>query len=50
MPTKRMFDLVIIASLLLHPAVGLVRLEVRRHARESDGVLGKVGRALTVGL
>ena len=50
MPTKRAFDLVVIVTLLMHPAVGLVKLESRRLARESNGGLGNVGRALTVGL
>ena len=50
MPTKRIFDLVVITSLLMHPAVGLARLEARRLARENEGVSGKVGRALAVGL
>lgn len=50
MPTKRVFDLVVLTSLLLHPVVGLVRLESRRLARENVSGLGLLGRALTVGL
>lgn len=50
MPTKRIFDVVILTSLLLQPAVGLLKLEMRRHARESEGTLGNMGRALVVAL
>jgi hypothetical protein len=49
-PTKRIFDLMVISVLLMHPAIGLVRLESRRLARENDGALGSLGRALAVGL
>jgi hypothetical protein len=49
MPTKRIFDLVVITALLLHPAVGVVRLSMRRHAAENQGTaLGTVGSAVAV--
>jgi len=50
MPTKRIFDLVIITSLLLHPAVGLLKMSARRQAREGEGVMATVGEALVVAL
>ena len=50
MPTKRIFDLIVLVTLFMHPAVGLARLEVRRLANENDGALGNVGSALAVGL
>lgn len=50
MPTKRIFDLVVITGLLLHPAVGLLKMSSRRWARENAGVSGKVGQALVVAL
>jgi len=48
MPTKRIFDLVVISSLLLTPAIGLVRMSMRRHSRESEGLMGRVGDAMVV--
>jgi len=50
MPTKRVFDLVLITTLLLHPAIGLVRMSSRRWAREEDGMKSKLGQALVVSL
>ena len=50
MPTKRIFDLVVLTTLLLHPAVGLVRISSRRWSRDSDGVMGVVGDAVQVAL
>lgn len=50
MPTKRIFDLVIITGLLLHPAVGLVRMASRRWISESDATMGTVGAAALVAL
>jgi len=49
MPTKRIFDLVVLSSLLLHPAVGLVKMSARRWASES-GAKSVLGDALVVGL
>jgi len=50
MPTKRIFDLVVITSILLHPAVGLVRMKARRDSRESSGYMNALGNALVVAL
>ena len=50
MPTKRIFDLVVLTTLLLHPAVGLLRVSARRWSQDSDGVLGTVGSAVEVAL
>ena len=50
MPTKRILDLVIITSLLLHPAVGLLKMSARRQAREGQGTMAMVGEALVVAL
>ena len=50
MPTKRIFDLVVLTTLLLHPAVGLVRINARRWSRESTGPMGTVGDAVQVAL
>ena len=47
-PTKKVFDLVLITSLLLHPALGLVKMSSRRWLRESQGALSTVGDAVTV--
>jgi hypothetical protein len=49
-PTKRTFDLVVIASLLIQPALGIVRMAARRWVRESDGIMGTAGGAVKVGL
>jgi len=50
MPTKRIFDLVVLTTLLLHPAIGLVRVRSRAWSKESDGVLGTIGSAVQVAL
>ena len=51
MPTKKTFDLVIITALLLHPAVGLVRLAARRWIIEDVvGPLSTIGAAVEVAL
>jgi len=50
MPTKRIFDLVVLSSLLLHPAVGLLRMSARRWSRETSGSMSVLGDALVVGL
>jgi len=50
MPTKRLFDFVVLTSLLLHPAVGLVKMSARRWSRESNGAVSTLGTALAVGL
>jgi len=50
MPTKRIFDLVVLSSLLLHPAVGLLKMSARRWSRESSGMVQNLGDALVVGL
>lgn len=48
MPTKRLFDFVVITSILLHPAVGMIKLSARRWAREGTGVTATVGSTLGV--
>jgi hypothetical protein len=51
MPSKKTFDLIIITSLLLHPAVGLLKMSARRWARESNNpTASTIGDALTIGL
>lgn len=50
MPTKRTFDLVVLASLLLHPAVGLLKMSMRRQAREGNGAMQTLGSAMVVAL
>ena len=50
MPTKRIFDLVVLTTLLLHPAIGLVRINARRWSQESDGAMGTLGDAGQVSL
>jgi len=47
-PTKKVFDLVLITSLLLHPALGLIKMSSARWSRENDGALGTVGDAVAV--
>lgn len=49
-PNKKVFDLVLIVSLLLHPAVGLIKMSARRWSRENSGALGVVGDAVQVAL
>lgn len=50
MPSKKTFDLVVITALLLHPAVGLLRLASRRWEAETSGPLSTVGAAVRVAL
>ena len=51
MPSKKTFDLIIITSLLLHPAVGLLKMSARRWSRESTNKMAStLGDALTIGL
>ena len=51
MPTKRIFDVVVITVLLLHPAVGLLRMSGRRWNQEKpDTPLGVIGGAVEVAL
>ena len=50
MPTKRIFDLIVLSSLLLHPAVGLLKMSARRWSIESSGAMQNFGTALVVGL
>jgi len=50
MPTKRIFDLIVLSSLLLHPAVGLLTMSARRWSLEGNGALGNLGTAVVVGL
>lgn len=47
-PSKKVFDLVLITSLLLHPALGLVKMSSRRWSRESDGAASTIGDAVAV--
>ena len=47
---KRIFDAIVITSLLLHPAVGLVRIASRRWVAEKSGPLATVGNAVQVAL
>ena len=50
MPSKRIFDLVVITSLLLHPALGLVRMASRRWTTQNTGSVATIGEALVVAL
>lgn len=50
MPNKKTFDLVLITALLLHPAIGLVRMSARRWSREGNGALAKTGDTIQIGL
>lgn len=50
MPTKRVFDLVVLTSLLLHPAVGLIKMSARRWSAQGTGAAATIGDALVVGL
>jgi len=51
MPSKKTFDLIIITSLLLHPAVGLLKMSARRWSRESTNTAAStLGEAITIGL
>jgi hypothetical protein len=48
MPTKRIFDLVVLSSILVYPAIGLVKMAMRRHAAENEGYLGNLGASVAV--
>jgi len=50
MVSKKGFDLIVITALLLHPAVGLVKMASRRWANENTGVSSTIGQALQIGL
>jgi hypothetical protein len=50
MVTKQGFDLIVITALLLHPAVGLVKMSSRRWVNESTGICNTIGQALQIGL
>jgi hypothetical protein len=51
MPSKKIFDLIVVTTLLLHPAVGLLKMSARRWSRESQNkVCATLGDALTIGL
>lgn len=50
MPTKRIFDLVVISGLFLHGALILPRIAARRWAREESGPLQKAGTVIQIGL
>jgi len=50
MPTKKTFDLVVITVLLLHPAVGLLRIASRRWVADDTGPLSTIGAAVGVAL
>lgn len=47
MPTKRIFDMVIIVTLLARPAFGLVKMAAARHSTH-PGLLGTAGQAVQV--
>jgi hypothetical protein len=49
-PSKKVFDLILITALLLHPAVGLAKMAARRWSAEGNGALATVGRAVEVSL
>ena len=52
LPTKRMFDLVILTIVLAHPAFGLLRMASRRWSKESNegSALETLGDAVQVAL
>ena len=50
MPSKRIFDLVLVTTLLAAPAVGLGRMAARRWAREGNGAMSRIGASLVVSL
>lgn len=45
MPTKWTFDLVLIMGLLIPPALGLLRMTLRRWPHTSTGIATTAGRA-----
>lgn len=47
MPTKRMFDLVLITGLMLNVSINLAKLAAHRwHVENPGGFLGAVGKAI----
>ena len=49
--TRKIFDGVVLTVLLLHPVVGLFRMDARRWATAHDGTaLGRIGDAVAVAL
>lgn len=40
---RKVFDLIIVVGLLMHPAVGLAKMAAKRWSTESTGVMGIVG-------
>ena len=50
MPTKRIFDMVLLTALLVTPATGLVRLAARRWASEDAGIKSSIGASLAVAI
>jgi hypothetical protein len=50
LPTKRVFDLVVLTFLLLKPAVGLIKTAAPRWSSESSGVMETIGDAVQVAL
>jgi hypothetical protein len=50
MPTKRIFDLVILSVAFAHGALILPRLAARRWAREETGPLQKAGTVIQIGM
>ena len=47
-PTKKVFDLVLSTSILLHPALGLIKMSSLRWSRESTGAVSTIGDAVGV--
>jgi hypothetical protein len=45
-PTKRVFDLIIVSGVLLIPAFGLLRMAAKRWVSESTAIKGEVGQAV----
>jgi len=48
--SKKGFDLIVITALLLHPALGVVKMAARRWTNETTGVTNTIGQAITLGL
>ncbi len=47
---RKVFDLIVVVGLLMHPAVGLVRMSAKRWSVESTGPMGTIGDAVQVAL
>lgn len=47
---KRIFDGIVITTLLLHSALFLPRMAARRWTREEKGALGTAGQVVQIGL